>query len=66
MIEELLDSMTPYIINGRRLYDQEDIKKAASILIRKMQSSPCVIFEELRKQNTIKSTVIEQYPEATC
>jgi hypothetical protein len=33
MIEEIVGTMTPYIVNGRKLYDEADVKKALAKML---------------------------------
>jgi hypothetical protein len=56
MIEDILEKFTPYLHNGKRLYDEEDVKK---MLVSVMQKS-------WHPHNSNKEVNVEQYPEATC
>lgn len=55
MIEDILEKFTPYLHNGKRLYDEEDVKK---MLVSTIQKS-------WYPYNTNKEVNVEQYPEAT-
>jgi hypothetical protein len=54
MIEEILEYFTPYIVNGMKLYDEEDVKKMLVKLIQK------------NMQHLYNNKQVEQYPEASC
>lgn len=56
MIEDILEKFTPYLHNGKRLYDEEDVKK---MLVSTIQKS-------WHPYNVNKEFNVEQYPEATC
>ena len=54
MIENILENFTPYLYNGKKFYEEEDVKK--------------MMIQILQKNLSMKSyeNTIEQYPEATC
>lgn len=56
MIEDILEKYTPYLHNGKRLYEEEDVKKMLVMVIQKSYHS----------HNDNKQINVEQYPEATC
>jgi hypothetical protein len=59
MIEEVLQSFTPYILKGKKLYDEEDVKKMATKIIQK-----CISKNDNFDVDSGQTVV--QYPEAGC
>lgn len=55
MIEEILNKQVPYLHNGKRLYEEDDVKKMLIELLQKLQP----IHEE-------KAPEREYHPGATC
>lgn len=55
MIEELLQKHVPYLHKGKKLYEEEDVKKMLVELLQKLQP----VYEE-------KAPEREYYPGATC
>jgi hypothetical protein len=56
MIEDILEQFTPFLIRGKKLYSEEDVKK---MLVSVIQKSWCL-------DNNKKQVHIEQYPEVSC
>ncbi len=62
MINRIFEEMTPHIIGGKKLYDEEDIKKAVAKVIIQVAdpaNSHSLAFQEALKE-------VQQYSEATC
>jgi len=57
MIEEIVGTMTPYIVNGRKLYDEVDVKKALAKMLW-IVSHP--------SNASAEPSELNEYPEATC
>jgi hypothetical protein len=55
MIEEILQNQVPYLLNGKKLYEEEDVKKMLVELLQKLQP--------VHKD---KAPEREYYPGATC
>jgi hypothetical protein len=66
MIEDILSTITPYLVKGKRLYDEEDIKK---ILIKLAEiNSYSYPYDDIKnsKFDMSMGETVTQYPEATC
>lgn len=59
MIEDVLIDFTPYIYKGKKLYDEEDVKKMIAKIMQKY------IFKNDNFEES-SGNPPEQYPEATC
>ena len=59
MIKELIAELTPYIYNGRKLYDENDIELIVEKTVQKYT---------YKNDNfeVVSGQLVEQYPEATC
>lgn len=58
MIEDIIEGMTPFIVNGKRLYGEEDVKAALAKML--MLSTLPVVTK------SPEPSELNKYPEVTC
>lgn len=58
MIEDIIEGMTPYILKGKKLYEEEDVKRALAKMLQ-AAIGPVV-------NKPIEPSELNEYPEATC
>jgi hypothetical protein len=58
MIEDIIGTMTPYIVKGKKLYEEEDVKRALAKMLKMTISSVIV--------KPVEPSELNEYPEVTC